>query len=137
MKIVMNMKRQIFKKGDIIFDINDVSDDLFLINSGEIHIKSKKGMTLATLCEGELFGEMAAIRGSGARTAQAIAATHATIDIIDSKVMRKKLTEADPLLRALVRNLTPRLTDSNELNEKQWMQLSIYKSLSPDEIEKP
>lgn len=137
MKIVMNMKRQIFKKGDIIFDINDVSDDLFLINSGEIHIKSKEGMTLATLGEGELFGEMAAIMGSGARTAQAIAATHATIDIIDSKVMRKKLTEADPLLRALVRNLTLRLTDSNELNEKQWMQLSIYKSLSPDEIEKP
>ena len=64
-------------------------------------------------------------------------ATNAVIDVIDAKTMQRKLGEADPVLRALIRNLTNRLADANEMNEQQWLQLNIYQSLTPDEIEKP
>ena len=64
-------------------------------------------------------------------------ATNAVIDVIDAKTMQRKLGEADPVLRALIRNLTKRLADANEMNEQQWLQLNIYQSLTPDEIEKP
>jgi hypothetical protein len=57
--------------------------------------------------------------------------------VIDSTTMRRKLSSSDPVLRALVRNLTWRLADANEMNESQWLQLNIYRSLIPHEIEKP
>ena len=51
--------------------------------------------------------------------------------------MRRKLGEADPVLRALVRNLTIRLADANKMNEERWLLLNVYQSLALDEIERP
>jgi len=51
--------------------------------------------------------------------------------------MQRKLGEADPVLWALIRNLTNRLADANQMNETQWQQLNFYRSLSPEEIQKP
>lgn len=136
MKLVMNMVRKPFKKDEVIFDISDVSDELFLIHSGEVNIVSRDGMVLATLGQGELFGEMAAVMGERERTASAVAASNTIIDVIDSGVMRRKLADADPVLRALVRNLTLRLADANMKNEAQWQQLSIYRNLTPEEVVK-
>ena len=137
MKIVMNMVRKPFKKGEVIFETNEKSDELFLINSGSVEIRSREGFLLATLGEGELFGEMASIMGERERTARAVTATTAVIDVIDASTMQRKLGEADPVLRALIRNLTNRLADANQMNEEQWQQLTIYRSLAPDEIQKP
>ena len=50
--------------------------------------------------------------------------------------MQRKLGDADPVLGALIRNLTNRLADANTMNEKQWQQFNIYRSLSPDDIQK-
>ncbi len=137
MKIVMNMVRKPFKKGEVIFETNEKSDELFLINSGSVEIQSREGFLLVTLGEGELFGEMASIMGERERTARAVTATTAVIDVIDASTMQRKLGEADPALRALIRNLTTRLADANQMNEEQWQQLTLYRSLAPDEIQKP
>jgi CRP-like cAMP-binding protein len=137
MKLVMNMVRKPFKKGDVIFDTNEKSDELFLIHSGKVEIRSPEGLLLATLGEGELFGEMASIMGERMRTARAVTATTAVIDVIDASTMQRKLGDADPVLRALIRTLTNRLADANIMNEDQWQQLNIYRSLTPDEIQKP
>ena len=59
------------------------------------------------------------------------------LDVIDSKIMQRKLCNSDPVLRALVRNLTIRLADANEMNERQWQMLNVYRSLSPEDIERP
>ena len=45
-----------------------------------------------------------------------------------SKV-QKKLGEADPILVAIIRGLALRIGDANDLTEKYWRELSIYKSL--------
>ena len=136
MKIVMNMVRKPFKKGDVIFETNEKSDELYLIHTGQVEIRSREGFLLATLGEGELFGEMASIMGERERTARAVTATTAVIDVIDASTMQRKLGEADPVLRALIRNLTNRLADANLMNEEQWQQLNIYRSLTPEEIQK-
>ena len=134
MKLVMNMVRKPFKAGEVIFDFGDKSDDLYLIHSGAVEIVSREGLVLATLKAGELFGEMASILGERERTARAVTATNA---VIDSTTMQRKLGEADPVLRALVRNLTIRLADANKMNEERWLLLNVYQSLAPDEIERP
>jgi CRP-like cAMP-binding protein len=137
MKIQMNMVRKPFKKGEVIFETNEKSDELFLINSGKVEIRSREGFLLATLGEGDLFGEMASIMGERERTARAVSASTSVIDVIDASTMQRKLGEADPVLRALIRNLTNRLADANQKNEDQWQQLNIYRSLAPDEIQRP
>ena len=101
MKLVMNMVRKPFKQGDLIFETSERSDELYLIHTGSVEIRSREGLVLATLKQGELFGE------------------------------------ADPVLRALIRNLTFRLADANRMNEERWQQLNIYRSLTPEEIERP
>ena len=101
-----------------------------------MEIRSREGLVLATLKQGELFGEMASIMGERERTATAVAGAGTVIDVIDATTMQRKLGEADPVLRALIRNLTFRLADANRMNEERWQQLNIYRSLTPEEIER-
>jgi acid phosphatase family membrane protein YuiD len=75
--------------------------------------------------------------GERERTLRAVTATNAVVDVIDASTMRRKLGDADPVLRALIRNLTNRLADANLMNEEQWQRLKIYRSLSPEDIQKP
>ena len=84
-----------------------------------------------------MFGEMASILGEREHTARAVAQNNVVVDVIDSKTMQRKLSDSDPVLRALVRNLTIRLADANEMNERQWQMLNVYRSLSPEDIERP
>jgi CRP-like cAMP-binding protein len=137
MKIVLNMVRKPLKQGEVIFETSEKSDELYPIHSGKVEIRSGEGLLLATLGEGELFGEMASIMGERERTARAVTATNAVVDVIDASTMRRKLGDADPVLRALIRNLTNRLADANLMNEEQWQRLKIYRSLSPEDIQKP
>ena len=44
--------------------------------------------------------------------------------------MQRTVDEADPVLRALVRNLTIRPSDANNLSEKYWLELNVYKDLT-------
>jgi len=135
MKVVMNMVRKPFKVGEVIFEVSEKSDELYLIHSGTVEIVSRDGLVLAVLKTGELFGEMASIMGERERTARAIAASNAVIDVIDSGTMQRKLGAADPVLRALVRNLTNRLADANLMNEERWRLLNVYRSLAPEDIQ--
>jgi len=137
MKLVMNMVRKPFKDGDVIFDFGDRSDEVYLIHTGSVDIISREGLVLATLNAGELFGEMASIMGERERTARAVSAGTSVIDVIDSGTMQRKLGDADPVLRALVRNLTNRLADANLKNEERWLLLKFYQSLTPEQIERP
>ena len=130
MKLVMNMVRKPFKQGDVIFETSERSDELYLIHTGSVEIRSHEGLVLATLNQ----GEMASIMGERERTATAVAGANT---VIDATTMQRKLGEADPVLRALIRNLTFRLADANRMNEERWQQLNIYRSLTPEEIERP
>ena len=79
MKVVMNMVRTPYKQGDVIFDISEKSDDLYLIHTGTVQIESSEGLALATLEQGEMFGEMASILGERERTARAVAVNNVLV----------------------------------------------------------
>ena len=123
--------------GYCVFDISEKSDDLYLIHTGTVQIEPSECLALATLEQGEMFGEMASILGERERTARAVAVNNVVVDVIDSKIMQRKLSDSDPVLCALVRNLTMGLADANELNERYWQMLNVYRSLSPEDIERP
>ena len=126
MNLVMNMVGKPFKTGEVIFDFGEKSDDLCLIHSSFVEIVPREGLVLAKLKAGELFGEMASILGERERTARAFKATNAVITVINATTMRRKLGEANPVLRALVRNLTIRLAEANKMNEELWLLLNVY-----------
>ena len=108
-----------FLSGDIIYNFNDKPEKMYLIHSGKILIKSKLGLDLAILIEGEIFGEVGPIIET-TRTVSAIANTDCTLKIIDIKTLHKKLEKVDPVLKAILDGLAIRIGGANKLAEKYW-----------------
>ena len=90
----------------------------------------------ATLKAAELFGKMTSIPSERERTTRAVMATNAVINVIASTAMRRKLGEADPVLRTLFRKLTIRLADANKMDGGRWLLLNFYWSPAPNKIER-
>lgn len=76
-----------------------------------------------------MFGELGFLTGELKRTASAVAETEFVMNVIFADVMQQKIDDADPVLRALIRNLTLRLSEANNLSEKHWLELDVYKDL--------
>ena len=117
-----------FNEGDLIYSIGDEAKNVYLIHSGHISIRSKHGLELGNLGPGEIFGEVGRVINSP-RTVTAKAKTDCVVYEIDWANLQKKLDEADPVLVAITRGLSLRIGDANELAEKLWLELSVYKSL--------
>ena len=117
-----------FVEGEKIYSHNELSDFIYLIESGEVKILSKNGLELGLLGEGEIFGEVGHIIKSP-RTVSAMATKKSLIKIIHERVLVEKMNDADPLLCAIIRGLSLRIGDANELAEKYWIERNIYKSI--------
>lgn len=120
-----------YTTGEIIYSHNDTSDYIYLIESGEVKIVSKHGLDLGILKEGEIFGEVGHIIDSP-RTVTAISQSNSVIKIIHEKAVKEKMNNSDPVLAAIIRGLSLRIGDANDLAEKYWLELNIYKSLKED-----
>lgn len=72
-----------FAAGEVIFREGDQAQEFFVIRRGEVDIRSGNRL-LETLCENEIFGEMALI-DSAPRSADAIARTDAIVAPISEK----------------------------------------------------
>ena len=128
-KVIIETKT--YNKDDVIYSHNDLSNKVYLIESGEVKILSKHGLQLGVLKEGEIFGEVGHIIESP-RTVTAIAINNTLIKVIDEKAIKEKMNNADPVLSAIIRGLSLRIGDANDLAEKFWLELNIYKSLKED-----
>ena len=117
-----------YKAGEIIYNINDPADKIYLIHNGKVRVKSKMGLNLGVLVEGEMFGEVGPIIEE-TRTVTVIAETNCTLKEIDDATIHNKLDGADPVLVGIIRGLALRIGDANKLAEKYWQELSVYKSL--------
>ena len=118
-----------FSKGDSIYSIDEKSDFVYLIHSGQVGIYSRHGLELGSLGEGEIFGEVGRVIGT-LRTVNARAKTDCKVFLIEWAKINEKLESADPVLGAIIRGLANRIGDANELAEKHWQELSLYKSLN-------
>ncbi len=122
------MPKTPYKKGVVIYSANDPSDSVYLVHTGTVQLETKNGMVLGELAQGELFGEVGLIT-SELRTVTVRAQTDCIVIKIDEAVFRKKMQEADPICNAIIRGLALRINDANDLAEKHWKELSLYKSL--------
>ncbi len=127
------LNKRHFNAGDVIYNVGDKAASVYLIHSGQVSIISTHGLEIGTLADGEMFGEVGRVIGSP-RTVNAKAKTRCIIHEIDWEIVQGKLAEADPILVAIIRGLALRIGDANDLTEKYWRELSIYKSL--EELEK-
>ena len=113
-----------FKEGDIIFKEYDEGEkEMYFIDSGRVKIVKKVGdtdATLATLDEGDFFGEMSLISGNK-RSATAMAFTDCKVHTMDKETFEYNLTNDIKFMRKILETLTRRLEDT-DTNLKRHIQ---------------
>ncbi len=100
-----DVRKEHYKKGTTIFYEGDPGDAMFIVESGSVVIlKALEGesIRLATLGDGELFGEMAIIDGAN-RMASAVAEEDSVLLRIPRETLEAKLAAYDPFLQALIK----------------------------------
>ena len=66
------------------------------------------------------------------RSVSAEASTNFILYPINEKTIKKKIKDADPVVRAIMRSLLIRLNDINMKSEDFWRSLNVMTSLSDD-----
>lgn len=99
------LNRRLVTEGSVIFREGDSGTSAYVVQSGRVRIvkgmESSTPVLLGHVEEGGLFGEMALIDNSP-RMASAVAETSAVLIAIPEDTMRRKLGDADPVLRMIV-----------------------------------
>lgn len=102
-----------YEEGETIIKEGSRGDWVYLILQGRVKVKktTPQGMvTIATLLEGDIFGEMILWQsGKGARSASIIAETHVQVGVLDTQRLVKEYESISPRLKSLIRSLIERL----------------------------
>ncbi len=107
--------RQLFPEGMVIFEENDPGDSFYVILSGKVEVISQKtGQYIATLHEGEFFGEMSLLLGAP-RTATVRTMQDSILFIIEQHDLRKLLEEQPDLAVQISHKLYERQQALKEL----------------------
>lgn len=109
-KIDFHRPRTFYKKGAVIFKEDDLCDNAYIIEHGEVEISTlRQGRTvpLVRLGEGEVFGETALL-GGGKRTAQAVAIKDTEVFLISPRLLSDRIMRLDPLVGLLMSLLVNR-----------------------------
>lgn len=122
--------RQLFPEGMVIFEENDPGDSFYVILSGAVEVISQKtGQYIATLHEGEFFGEMSLLLAAP-RTATVRTTQDSILFIIEQHDLKKLLEEQPDLLVQITRQLYERqqaLRELGLLNEGSTEQTPFYR----------
>lgn len=105
-----------FKPREVIFHEGDAADHAFVIRQGEVEILkhgSNGEIRLATLREGEVFGEMALFELNARRSATARAVTETTADILDQGDFEEMIHQCPPRILPVIKTVLERLRSSN------------------------
>ncbi|GFZ97094.1 cyclic nucleotide-binding domain-containing protein [Okeania sp. KiyG1] len=114
-KLIEYGYRQLFPEGQIIFRENDVGDSFYIILSGAIEVISEKtGKYIATLHEGEFFGEMSLLLGSP-RTATVKTVEDSILFVIEQHDLQRLLEESPSLATDISQKLSERQQALQEL----------------------
>lgn len=107
------------KKGEYIFREGEEADYLYMIHSGSVEISKGKSIQekVHVLKEGEFVGEMAFI-DSLPRSANAVAIEDCELIKMDKESFDKTIKENHQFAVSVIRTLSERLRDTNELTQK-------------------
>lgn len=129
-KIGLEQKK--FSKGKKIYTKGDKAFFAYYVHAGKVNIYSPGGLLLGQIGEGEIFGE----RGPSldeSRSVTAEAATNVILFPISEQTIKEKISNADPVLRAILRSLLIRINDINAKSEDFWRSLNVMTSLTDKE----
>lgn len=133
-KSVKQIPHRTYNAGEITYSIDEQSQNVFLIHSGQVAIETRLGLNVGILNEGEIFGEVGHITVKP-RTVTARAETKCTVKVIDEGTLKSKLQDADTICLAIIRGLSMLISDANAKAEQYWRELSLYKALEGDVFE--
>ncbi|MEI6083855.1 MAG: cyclic nucleotide-binding domain-containing protein [Verrucomicrobiota bacterium] len=103
---------QTFHPGDIVFKAGDPGDCMYVIKEGEVDLLIE-GKALATLGEGEVFGEMAIV-DSKPRSATAVAKTNCQLVPVNEKRFNFLVQQTPYFAIFLIQVLADRLRGMDE-----------------------
>ena len=113
----MNKDIIYWKKGDVIYDIGDNPEAAFIINSGQVEIKSSEGIKVGIIKENEIFGDKACILGLK-RSVKAIAFIDTSAIVVSRNVLLDAIKDTPLIIKAILRSTYLRLDGANLINEK-------------------
>ncbi|MBL4690735.1 MAG: cyclic nucleotide-binding domain-containing protein [Rhodospirillales bacterium] len=116
-----SLDKKFFSKGDEVFHEGDPGDAAYIVENGSVGIfKTIEGeeIHLATMNDGELFGEMAIIDGSE-RMAHAIALKDSVIVAIPRAGLEALLSKQAPLVKTLIQILVDNLRNVHKIYMKR------------------
>ncbi|MCX7554791.1 EAL domain-containing protein [Marinicella sp. S1101] len=91
-----------YQQGEIVFHGGDSSDCAYIIEQGQVEIFVASNQTIIDILnEGELFGEMGVLDQSP-RSTSARALTPLTLIEVKTQQITNRLSESDPIVKALV-----------------------------------
>ncbi len=116
----MSKKREILqrlhiKKGEYLIRQGDFGINGYVVQSGMLEVfitQDGQEIRLAVLGPGEVVGELALLH-DGCRSASVRALSACNLVVMDRDTMRRKLADADPGIRALVKILSERVKRTN------------------------
>ncbi len=111
-----DIEKTFIQKGDMIFREGDPGDAAYIVETGMVGIyKTVEGerVELATMKEGELFGEMAILDGSN-RMANAVAMEESVIISLPRAGLEAMLAKQKPLVKTLIQILVDNLRSVHE-----------------------
>ncbi len=108
-----------YSKGDVILEEGAHGNWVCIIMKGHVKVKKKTDkltITLATLSEGDIIGEMAFLEGGGThRSASIIAASDPVeIGVLDNERLAKEYENISPRIKTLIKILMMRRREANE-----------------------
>jgi len=130
--IASKIRKEILPKGTVIYEKGDPGEDLYLIGSGEVALLSANGnpneeKVIATLGDGEVFGEMSLLTGEP-RSITVRLETTSELYILGKKDFETIMQENPQLALHLSRILSKRLSLTNEHILNAFKKRMVFKS---------
>ena len=107
-----------YDEGVVIIQEGSKGQWAYIVLEGTVKVKKKtsKGVvTIDTLSEGDIFGEMILWQaGQGTRTASIIAETKVRVGVLNTELLMKEYETISPRLKSLIGSLIQRLASTTQ-----------------------
>lgn len=108
------VREEVFQPGATIIEEGRSGDWVYVVLQGKVKVKKRtaKGMvTIDTLEEGAVVGEMVLLKGEGLRTGSVIAEGETTLGVLDRERLEREYESLAPELKSLIKTMVLRLED--------------------------
>ena len=92
-RLINNLRTVVYTPGDVIIHHGEMGSNMYLINRGEVEVIDPREGCVATLREGEYFGELALLDPKRPRQADVLAKTFCVLSMIDAETFNHILRQ--------------------------------------------